>query len=524
MVEASFGEGSGRLRFDADGVVTALRATARPELSLLERAGEPVVRTGGRVLAWGSAEVGRDVDELEVTRSGPGGLRVTVRHTFEPVWTVRLLLVHLGAVPVDLDEVTLSWRPAAGCRAVALAAGVEAAYAVQPADGRGPVLVGQLTGGLQTGVDPTGLGLGPVRLEPGARRVAQWRWRLARAPRQAARPGQLPRSTWLDVDQTVSLAATPDVAVVAGGLTVETEPDAVELSAPEPGAYRVELRSARGTVGLDLDCAPPLEALVDRAAEEAVAVPPGKRVRLTGGAAGIVAQEALARQRFDDPDPVEDALDLLAGTLSEGSAPDPLDLAFLAREAERTGDRFLLERAEAGVLAAPAAAPGLGLAATRVLLGGMEAGRSPAPLVAHLATLAAGVAEPAAAGLPEVAAGLELLLLTRRRSPDPERTPRSGPLAAALRRVGAELGAGLPGRRLPDPTGGVPVDVLGHLAAVLTLVPEEGGDDLSGWWGVPPSEVGRAAAAEARVRLARSGPAAGADRALAWLVLRAALG
>jgi hypothetical protein len=124
--------------------------------------------------------------------------------------------------------------------------------------------------------------------------------------------------------------------------------------------------------------------------------------------------------------------------------------------------------------------------------------------------------------VPEVAAGLELLLLTGPRRGAADGGGRSAAVSEALLRVGAELGAGLPGRRLADPTGGLPVDVLGHLAAVLTLVTEDGADELPGWWGTGPAEVARVAAAETRTRLARSG-AAGADRALGWLVLRAAL-
>ena len=526
MVEVSFAGGAGRLRLDPDGVVADLRSAARPDLSFLAAAGEPTVRVGGRLVPWGPAEVTRDLDELEVGRSSPVGLRVTVRHTFEPAWTVRLLLVNTGPEPLTLDGATLSWMPAAGCRAVALAAGADATYALQPADGQGPVLAGRLIGGVQAGVDPTGLALGPGRLGPGERRVVQWRWQLVGTPRQAARPGELPRTTWLDLDQTISLATTPDVAVVATGLAVQTDPDAVELSTGEPGSYRVELRSARGTTTLDLDWAPDLDTLVDRAAAEVLVAHRPRQPTLPGGAAGIVVQEALVRRRFDDPDRVEDALDLLAGTLSEAAAPTPLDLAFLAREAERTGDHFLLERAEAGVLAATGPVPGLGLAATRVLLGGVGAGRPADALVAHLAALARTVAAPAAAGVPEVAAGLELLLLTGPRPGTAGRGGRSQAVSDALLRVGAELGAGLPGRRLADPTGGLPVDVLGHLSAVLSLVAEDTADELPGWWGTGPAEVARVAAAETRTRFVRAGAAGAAgaaDRALGWLVLRAAL-
>ena len=263
--------------------------------------------------------------------------------------------------------------------------------------------------------------------------------------------------------------------------------------------------------------------MVDRRAEQVLAADPSRRPALPGGAAGIVVQEALVRQRFDDPDRGEDALDLLAGTLSEAAAPTPLDLAFLAREADRTGDHLLLERAEAGVLAATGPVPGLGLAATRVLLGGVGGGRPADALVAHLAALAGTVAAPSAAGVPEVAAGLELLLLTGPRRGAAGRGGRSPAVSDALLRVGAELGAGLPGRRLADRTGGLPVDVLAHLAAVLTLVAEDTADELPGWWGTGPAEVARAAAAETRIRLARAEALSGADRALGWLVLRAAL-
>ncbi|GAA3569749.1 hypothetical protein GCM10022197_27610 [Microlunatus spumicola] len=504
------------LHIDADGTVTSAGAPAAA-LPWLGACGELTVTGVDGPLALGAPRVGVDVDEVEVARSG-GGLTTVVRHSVEQGWAVRVVLANETDAELALPEVRLGWRAAPGTVVTALAAGARAAYAVQAEDGEGPVLLGSLRAGAQHGVDAGGLLLGPVVLAPHHRWAVAWRWEVVPDARRAF-VAELPRTTWLERDQTAVLRGGPDVAVVAPGLEVVPEDDRVEVLADEPGAYRVELRSARGTTALPLTWAPDLDDLVDVAAAALLVGPttPAGTVRLDGAAAGLVLQDALAHRSGDDPDSVGDALELLAGTLADalddGAADEgavPTTLALLAREADRTGDTALLDVATRHLLATTAAVPGLGLAGAGIALARVRSGRPVTEVVAHLADLRAAAADPTGRDV----AGLELALLLRPR--DAEAGPE---VLAGLRRLGASVGAGLPGRVVPP----VAPDVLAHTSTVLGLVDEPTGQRLQRVWGVTASELARRSAAEVRARLA-DGVAGGtrdpADRrALAALVL-----
>ena len=485
----------------------------------------------GTVTAWtpdgpvplGPPEVGVDVDEVETARHG-GGLRVVVRHGVEQGWTVRLLLANESDVELRLEQVRVGWCAAPRHVVTALAAGAEAAYAVQPADGDGPVLVGRLRSGSQAGVDADGLLLGPLVLAPGHRRAVAWRWEVVPDARRVP-AGELPATTWLDLDRSVVLPGGPDVAVVAPDLQVEVEDDRVEVAALEARTATVELRSARGTTAYALTWAPELDDLVDDAVRGLLAGPttPAGTPRLSDADAGLVVQDALARQAGGAPDELVDALELLAGELvdrltgSVDDAPsppavDPVELAFLGREADRTGDDTLLDAAVRSLLTVVAPVPGLGLAGTGLALALVRAGRPAAEVVAHLTTL-----RPRP-GTPVAEAGLELALLLRARD-----APADGPTLAALRRLGAGLGAGLPGRVVPPS----PVVAVAYASTLLGLVDEPTGQRLRQGWGITASELARRAAAEARARVrpGETGPGRGAAedvdgrRALTWLVL-----
>jgi len=86
---------------------------------------------------------------------------------------------------------------------------------------------------------------------------------------------------------------------------------------------------------------------------------------------------------------------------------------------------------------------------------------------------------------------------------------------AGLRRLGARLGAGLPGRVVPP----VSVTEVAHAATLLGLVDEPTGQRLRHTWGIGAPELARRAAAEARARLVAEDAGPSARRALAWLVL-----
>ena len=495
------------LHLDGTGTVRTVGSADDPSLSWLAGCGALEVTTEAGPLPLGAARLGVDRDEVEVERAG-GGLRTVVRHAVEQGWTVRVVLVNDSDTTLVLEQVRLGWVAAPGTVVTALAAGARASYAVQPAAGDGPVLVGRLRSGVQTGVDGAGLLLGPLVLAPHHRWAAQWRWQVVPDARRAGTDG-LPPTTWLDRDRSVVLPAGPDVAVLAPGLAVEADDDRVEVAAWEPGARAVELRSARGTTTLALTWAPDLDELVDDAAAALLAGPttPAGTPRLDGATAGLVVQDALARRATGAADELVDALELVAGTLveelEEAAGPvDPLTLAFLTREADRTGAASLLDVAGRGFLATTTAAPGLGLAGVGLALARVRQGRLATEVVGHLGTLLADAP-------PGTAAGLELGLLLRARDGVAEE-----PVLAALRGLGAQLGAGLPGRVVP-PVG---LAETAYASTVLGLVDEPTGHRLVDVWGVPAAEVARRTAAEARSRLAADEPG-GDGRALAWLVL-----
>ena len=518
----SFEAGGLRLSFSGPGEAAEgeLVSCSAGTVGLLTRGGFVTARMNGRDVAWESAGLTADVDELEVTRRSDVGIRATLRHSFDAGWRVRLLLLNPGPRALRLDDVTLTCRSAAATLTCAYADGAEAGYAVQPVSGDGPVLNGRLESGGQLRVDHDGLGLGSVRLEPRGRHVVRWRWEVVARPVDVPRFGARPATTWLEGGQGITVDATPDVAVVAPGLEQVPVAGGLELGAIVPGAYPVELRSARGTTAFVLRWAPDLPELVLDAATAAMSGARGRSgaVRLADAAAGIALQEVLDRPSVLDRDDAQDALDLLAGELSEVSRPEPLSLAFLAREADRSGEVMLLDRAYAALLATPAPLPGLGLVAARIAVSTIRARRPVRGLTAHLERLVR--LEPrlrttdAGGG-----SGVELALLFGRRDVE----PANGALAAALRRLGAALGAGLPGETAPP----LPLDTLAYLAGVVTMLDDAAGAGLASWWGIGASELARRSATQARARIAE--PVTVDDqstrrRALAWLVLGAAIG
>jgi len=507
------------LRVDPSGTVDATSdptsvgdgATTAPATPWLVGAGGLAISTGEGLVALGAPRVAVDVDEVEVERSG-GGLRTVVRHALEQAWTVRVVLVNETDAVLALEQVRLGWRAGPGTVVTALAGGARAAYAVQPAHGDGPVLVGRLRSGLQHGADEDGLLLGPLVLAPHHRWAVQWRWEVVPDARRAATGRDLPRSTWLDLGQSVVLPSGPDEAVVAPGLAVELEDDRVEVAADEPGSFVLELRAARGTTAYALTWAPDLDDLVDAHAEVLLAGPtsPAGTPRLDGADAGLVVQDTLARRTVGALDELADALELVAGDLVEelddaaGQGPaDPVTLAFLARETDRSVGTTLLDVATRRLLESTAPVPGLGLAGVALALAHVRSGRAATEVVAHLTALLAATG-------PHDDAGLELALLLR-----PREAVADAPTLAGLRRLGATLGAGLPGRVVPE----VGLERVAYASALLGLVDEPTGQRLQQGWGVTASELARRTAAQARARSATGDPGRAGRRALAWLVL-----
>ena len=297
---------------------------------------------------------------------------------------------------------------------------------------------------------------------------------------------------------------------MAPGLAVEVDDDRVEVAAWEPGAHEVELRSARGTTTLPLTWAPDLDELVDTAAAALLAGPttPAGTPRLDGAAAGLVVQDALARRATGAPDELVDALELVAGTLveelDEGDGPvDPLDARVPHPGGRPDGRREPARRGGSPV-------PGHDGRGPRARAGRASASRWRGCGRAARRRRSWPTSAPSwPTRAPGDTAGLELALLLRA----PGRVADE-PVLAALRRLGARLGAGLPGRVVP-PVG---LAETAYASTVLGLVDEPTGHRLADVWGVPAAEVARRTAAEARARLAADGGVA-TRRALAWLVL-----
>ncbi len=499
------------LRFAPDGLVREAAHAGSPT-SWLAGAGELTLANAHGPVPLGPAHVDVDADEVEVVRTG-GGLRTMVRHAVEDAWTVRVVLGNESEADVTLTDVRLGWPAAPGAVVTALAASATALHTITPAPGTGPLLVGRLRAGAQPGAEEDGLLLGPLVLPAGHRVALQWRWDVVGRPGLVDPTGRLPPTPWLEPDQTVTVPAGPDVAVVAPGLDVEAGEDAVQVAALVPGPTTLELRSARGTTTYHLTCAPDLDDLLDVEAEALLAGPTtvAGTVRLRDAAAGLVVQDVLRRRQAGPAAVAGDALDLLVGLLEEQAdeqtpaGPDPLAPALLAREADRSGGpsaHAALEAATRALRTVRVPTPGAGLAGIAVALARVRAGLDPAPAVTHLARLLD-------ASTPSSDEGLELAVLLR---PDPG---GQEPVLGGLRRLGASVGAGLPGRVLPA----VGLERLALVSVVLGLVDEGTGERLRREWGTAAAEVARRTAAEVRARVAERPGERAAGRALAWLVL-----
>jgi len=514
--DLTFACGAAEVTIGPAGTATAVLPGASPALlvtgGLLVHAGD-----GTPVLA-GSPEVRADDDEVELAWSA-GPLGLVVRHTFGAGWGLRVALA-CHDEPVELADPLLTWRVPEDRPVWALAAGVAASYAVLPTDGTGPLLGGVLRSGALPGVDAAGLHLGPVRLAAGSRYVVQWQWDLHPGPRSLSRGRhpQVPRRLDLDLDEVVVVDAGEDEALVLpDGLEAESSRGQVELSAGTPGRYPVELRAARGTTSYELRVGPSLDHLLTERALAALDQPRTAAgvVRLPDVDAALAVQRALAVATLPEVELAEEALDLWTARLPEDEALDPRTVGHLCGEHTRTGDPALLERAEQALLLARAPAPGLGLAATQLCLALLLAGRPVAPVLQHLAGLAAAADRaPLAGPLPQQAALLELEVVTTTRGGPGGAGAGAGRVQDRVAALGGWLGAGLPGRAVRP----LPLDSLAHLCAVLALLPEPAAAVHRTRWGCTAHTLAAGGRASVLERAGwEAGPTAGP--ALSWLLL-----
>lgn len=442
-----------------------------------------------QVQQWEPVGLITDVDETEARYAlvDHPEIEYTVRNSFARHWQQRHMLVNTSSTTVRIDRWELTVPPADGCVGWASAVGGDAFWSVQPADGRGPLLVGELVQGVVSDLVPgtqPGFATGGIVLPANRRVVLQWRIDTAPDTVHITRTRQpvLSGRTALGINEPYEIA-DPDSAVVTDApVIVSTEGDVQVVMSDRAGRYPVELRSGRGTTRIDLAWVPDADEVItelsrswlDRRSGAGIGVIPGP-----GAALGL--QRAVVGRLTDEVDDAEDALALHTERLLDSSAMSIMDQAFLAQESVRTGDPAPLERARSQLLETDVADPGLGLAATRICLAELALGGSPADVIIKLRELATGSRDAVAAAddlvghLVGTAARLELTTVT---GPSAGRTTDDVIMSALA--VGAELGSGLPGARI----GGLPPGAACYAAAVLDLLPDGFGARLERWWGI----------------------------------------
>jgi hypothetical protein len=193
--------------------------------------------------------------------------------------------------------------------------------------------------------------------------------------------------------------------------------------------------------------------------------------------------------------------------MADAPTEDGRGVSLLCGEFDRTGDSDLLEQATAQLLRLDRPVPGLGLAAAQLCVARLSQGWPLEPVLTHLGGLAA---TPGDEGLDRVAADLEFRLTAAPRAADRE-PGQARWVDDRVRRVGAALGAGLPGW----PLWPLPVDRQAHLSVVLGLLPEGLGARSRPGWGVSAHDLARHTQASVLARLA--GQAARA--AHSWLIM-----
>jgi hypothetical protein len=450
------------------------------------------------------------VDEVEFRYLGREDLGVVVRHSFSGGWAIRVTFVNNILEPLSLVA-ELAWVPAAASPAWALAAGATGAYAVPGPDGMGPLLGGELVLGTCDAIGPESIGLGRFLLGPLGRQVVQWRWDWFRGPSafETARSAAVPRDLVLPAGETALLAADDDEAVVAPGVDLVRRGGQLELCSSDPQRVSVEVSSRRGVTYYEMDWVAPLDELLVEIGDPLLAGPRNRTgvIRLADVNAALVAQRLLRIGGAGDPDDLDDALRLFSSRLEPEAVTDGRGIAFLCGEFVRLGEEDLLERATVALRQLADPVPGLGLAAAQLCVARLSLGWAIEPVLRHLTALVeAGAAD---SDLAATAVALELQLVGAPRFAEERR------VEAWSTRVGAGLGAGLPGR----PVRPLPLDSQAYLATVLGLLPEPLASRIQPAWGCRPGDVVRRAEAEVLVRLGGQPP----TTAHSWLIMGARL-
>lgn len=530
--ELTFTAGDLEVAVGSTGFPLRVRCAGRPGQDYLAAQHVPgELIMDSRVQRWEPVGLITDIDETEARYAVTDHpeIEYTVRNSFAGHWQQRHMLVNTSSATVRIDRWELTLPPADDCVGWASAIGGDAFWSVQPADGRGPLLVGELVQGVVNELVPgnrPGFATGGILLPANRRVVLQWRIDTAADTVHITRSRQpvLSGRTELGINEPYEIA-DPDSAVVTDDpVIVSTEGNLQVVMSGRAGRYPVELRSGRGTTRIDLAWVPDADALItelsrswlDRRSGAGVGVIPGP-----GAALGL--QRAVVGRLTDEVDDAEDALALHTERLLDRTPMSIMDQAFLAQESVRTGDPAPLQRARSQLLETGLPRPGLGLAATRICLAELALGGSPADVIIKLRELATSGQEVLATDaddhvehLVRTASRLELTTVT---GPSAGRT--TDEVIDSALAVGAELGSGLPGARI----GGLAPGAACYAAAVLDLLPDGFGSQLERWWGITAhalAERTRTSALAEALFPREEGPTPSAhelDETIGWLVL-----
>ncbi|MFW6600183.1 hypothetical protein ACQBAU_13570 [Propionibacteriaceae bacterium Y2011] len=447
------------------------------DAELVDAAGAAIlVRAGGPVVGWGIGPVMINSTERFVDMGAPewevdevahtatvGPLRISVRHSLDRTWAIRVAVANTSADEVYVDQLPLLITVGDRWAGWAVRAGAEASVTVLPKSEGDPTYGFSLLQGELRGDGPFAEA-GGFTLQPGAQHVIRLRGESYDSPRELGhgRHEVLPEWAWFEAGEVCRLHH-PDLGVV--GLDDSSDETGTTELEGEPGQrFDLPLAGPRGLVDVSVRFAPTLTDLVDRQLALAERTWPTVRqgIMINSAAAGLVVQRflggdstgGLSRGDWDD------ALDGLCARVDEASSA--FAVALLARRAITTGEVELAERASAG-LAALATGPaggddrparGATLVLPEVLAARQLTGLDPTRHLGRPATF------PATAG-----GGLERVLTTAEGRAD------------AVRLLGASWGAGLRGDALA--AAGLPDDA--YTLAVARMLAELDPPHPAGW-------------------------------------------
>jgi hypothetical protein len=347
-----------------------------------------------------------------------------------------------------------------------------------------------------------------VRLAPGGRYVVQWQWDLHPGPRSLSRgppPAGAPPARPRRRRGGRGRRGRGRGAGAGGRAGGRAQPRAGRAERRQPRSLPVELRAARGHDDLRAPGRPP--ARRPGGGPGARRARPAPHQRRGGAAArrrrGAGRPACPRRGALPDAELAEEALDLWTARCRSTTRWTRARSDSSAGSTRGPATRRCWSGPSGRCSSPGCPSPGLGLAATQLCLALLLAGRPVAPVLQHLAALAATADRPPQAG-PLVAQTslleLEVVSTARVVPGDATGSARVRDRVAAL---GAGWGAGLTGRAVRP----VPVDQLAHLCAVLALLPEPAAAAHRTRWGCTAHVLAAARGPRSRAgRLGTGGP------------------